>query len=1329
MSELKLKAAAWAKLKAVRTLNGLSAPTGYASRKSADIDAEANAIDKNLYSEKSQAYEQTNLARFASSKTFSNVLSGRSHDAREVAKFNAVITPVPKSEHSLAVVRDAKAVTEVSSEIIRLTRESKKATDEERSLYERAIKEAEQRLPKNVKKLQKQYEKSEDEFYRKLDADLKAEEARIAKLTKKELESEHIEFDKQTKRESAEMFARSEEASRQRNIKSDEHRKLAINIIGEEAWKKLSDDEHANLTIKEEIKESVVEFSNNPIADKKVKLTYGNIMPLTVVEALELVKLHPKFTLVVKIGKKLLLVSKNISADGVTYKLDPKSEKYNELKKSLETGAAADATSDAPDQTADLGPGVYLIWWPIVDAKKKPAGAYFKYYHKLAKVDMRRYGIYQNLGETDGYKKNCLEMALEAAGIPEGDLQNLMPMLRTRNVPQSQLKEVADFLKIYIVLTKVYDKRKSFKYGNPTYKRVDIGLVDDHYFIIESTVVNSYPIINYFTENLETVDRDFGLIYKKEGNKFKRANRAIDSLKLIELLLEHKDTHLTPITLSNCGLYTNFGARTIDYIDLPDVVYKKDKESTEDDRDAKLVQSRELAPPRIFKAEENEKNTRYLPYEVIFFDTETTTDGEIHEPYLCRSVTRGSNEKRVFRGENCALKWLKSLKTHALLIAHNLRYDFQFMLRFLTGVRDIIQSGSHVRAVSGTFHNKYTGNTINLAFKDSLSVITMPLRDFGKCFKLECEKDVMPYRSYTRESVTNEYASIDDAIKYICEDNHSFDSADIFADVKAFCKNIKKWNLESADGLYFKHMEYSDIYCEKDCDVLAAGYDKFRGWIQEMTTVRDDADVITKLGLDIDFAVSLPQIADAYGVRSGVFDGCFKLSGVARDFIQRSVVGGRCMTRRNEKFKISHRGNDNDGVSLYPSAMSRMSGYLKGVPKVIRDPTMIANIEQGLFGGIDGVFVEIEILSVGVRRDFPLMSYRSDEGVRVFTNDMVGRHMYVDMTTLQDLKEFQQVTYKVIRGYYFNDGRNTKINEFMRGLFNERLIKKKEGNPVEVVYKLLMNSFYGKQIQKPIESDTEFIYGKEEMQKAAHYNYNFIKSIIEISNGMYVVNKARSINNHFSMPHCGSEVLSISKRIMNEVMCLAEDNAIEIYYQDTDSMHIDDRSIYGADAVLTGSEHLANLFRDKYEREMTGKHLGQFHCDFNGDSDVTVYSAESVFLGKKSYFDKLVFEQCVPLPGETRKACKARVSKLPKEEFNKIPRTISYGAHMRMKGSPAKCLHEVAAARYEGDVHKMYLGMLEGDAITVDMLSVCKFKTNKDFTTSSNKEFKRTLKF
>ena len=58
---------------------------------------------------------------------------------------------------------------------------------------------------------------------------------------------------------------------------------------------------------------------------------------------------------------------------------------------------------------------------------------------------------------------------------------------------------------------------------------------------------------------------------------------------------------------------------------------------------------------------------------------------------------------------------------------------------------------------------------------------------------------------------------------------------------------------------------------------------------------------------------------------------------------------------------------------------------------------------------------------------------------------------------------------------------------------------------------------------------------------------------------------------------------------MNEVMCLAEDLNIKIYYQDTDSMHIEKDKL----------ELLNNKFKLIYGRDLIGKNLGQFHNDFD----------------------------------------------------------------------------------------------------------------------------------
>ena len=64
------------------------------------------------------------------------------------------------------------------------------------------------------------------------------------------------------------------------------------------------------------------------------------------------------------------------------------------------------------------------------------------------------------------------------------------------------LKIIAEQLKIYIALYKPICETNKHKdacyYGNPQYQRINIGLIDEHYFLIEKTNFTSYSIINYF---------------------------------------------------------------------------------------------------------------------------------------------------------------------------------------------------------------------------------------------------------------------------------------------------------------------------------------------------------------------------------------------------------------------------------------------------------------------------------------------------------------------------------------------------------------------------------------------------------------------------------------------------------------------------------------------------------------------------------------------------------------------------------------------------------------------------------------------------------------
>ena len=69
-----------------------------------------------------------------------------------------------------------------------------------------------------------------------------------------------------------------------------------------------------------------------------------------------------------------------------------------------------------------------------------------------------------------------------------------------------------------------------------------------------------------------------------------------------------------------------------------------------------------------------------------------------------------------------------------------------------------------------------------------------------------------------------------------------------------------------------------------------------------------------------------------------------------------------------------------------------------------------------------------------------------------------------------------------------------------------------------------------------------------------------------------------------------TQILSMSKRIMNEVMYLAGDLGIQIYYQNTELTHI----------PKDQSETLAHEYLLKCNRDLIRNQLVQFHNDFPG---------------------------------------------------------------------------------------------------------------------------------
>lgn len=886
-------------------------------------------------------------------------------------------------------------------------------------------------------------------------------------------------------------------------------------------------------------------------------------------------------------------------------------------------------------------------------------GAFFPYYIKDdIKIILKDYQIFtkktlDNKEERERNLENCLLFSLKQYGIEDSKLETIKSMVKQKHIPVKDLKIICERLDICIVLNHYRDddnnhKTRKIVYGDGSDKnkeRVEIGYIENHYFLIKETEYTSYCIKNY--EDVKDID-NFNKIIEKRGNRkgYKMSDkRFLNSFDLIILMMENKELFFEKINAGNINIYDEVYLRKLNENLFESLEYTKD--------DYNLIEKKEP------------KNNRGIEYQLAYFDFETNpytdVDGKIKvEPYLC-CYKDDKGIKKSFIGIDCGLQLLQSINTHTTLIAHNAKFDYNFLTKYLYQCNEICNGSSFI-----SFSGKFNG--WNIQIKDSYKLIPMKLSSFPKSFGLPFHKEYMPYHIYTRDNVRERYINYD----YI---KGKIDNQD---NQKIFDENIIKWSCIKEGKVDI--IEYSKRYCRIDVELLKNGYDIFR------------KNCITHFNIDINDILTIPSLADKYFINNDCYKGVYELAGQPRAFIEKCVVGGRTMVRSNQKIsKYNVVINDFDAVSLYPSAMNRIDGFLKGLPKII------TNFDYDTIKGYDGYFIEIEIIKVGIKRKFPLMSVVDDNGIKNFTNDVEGVRIFVDKTSLEDMIKFQNIQFKVIKGYYFDEGFNTKIKDIIRYIFDKRKQLKKEGNSSELIYKLIMNSGYGKTIQKPHIKEIKLFDDKEKFEVFVSRNYNKIVSWISYDNDTkFKAEVSSPMNTHFNRVHIGVPILSMSKRIMNEVICIAEDNNLEIYYQDTDSIHIEDKDI----------KILSSLFKTKYNKELIGNDLGQFHSDFSlkgATKDIT--ATDSIFLGKKSYIDCLEGYD---------------------DDGNKVN-----GYHIRMKGiSNDSIMHY--CKNNEITPFELYKKLYDGEVINFDLTcggTKVNFKFNKDYTIEDLQSFNRSVSF
>jgi hypothetical protein len=326
---------------------------------------------------------------------------------------------------------------------------------------------------------------------------------------------------------------------------------------------------------------------------------------------------------------------------------------------------------------------------------------------------------------------------------------------------------------------------------------------------------------------------------------------------------------------------------------------------------------------------------------------------------------------------------------------------------------------------------------------------------------------------------------------------------------------------------------------------------------------------------------------------------------------------------------------DFDAVSLYPSAIHRASrdyGYPLGPARLIKDEDHFDRIKDKY-----KYMVEIRPTYLENKHyDIPLMSNVKKTGGRVWANtieELFNEKMQYDtivcnFVEFEDFLNYYDMEYEFIQGLYWKDICKCKskkprdggrFGEILEDLFNLRLHykslsgeEKKKGSCMQLMVKLVMNSIYGKLILKP--GDHQFkILKKNNSDEFIERNYRKIEFPIVGIRENRIIKMCTNTYDHQNAPHWGSIVLSMSKRIMNEPIAIANEHNLPIYYMDTDSLHMKAQDV----------ETLGEKFFEKYGRELIGSHLGQLHTDFDMSGCHSVRSILFICVGKKMYLDVL----------------------------------------------------------------------------------------------------------
>lgn len=471
-------------------------------------------------------------------------------------------------------------------------------------------------------------------------------------------------------------------------------------------------------------------------------------------------------------------------------------------------------------------------------------------------------------------------------------------------------------------------------------------------------------------------------------------------------------------------------------------------------------------------------------------------------------------------------------------------------------------------------------------------------------------------------------------------------------------------------------------------------------------------------GFNILSFLTSSSFSDNFLIYNDCYKDVYDTVGTVKDFVMESVYGGHTMTAENKvqihhspeikttpskeyiedmerinkqdskavrEFLLKHHKNDlsdYDATSCYPASMQQMDGFIQGKPtelttEQIKDLNKINDFHNQCdyisqiesFSEQTHFFLRVKFTSKGSISLFPLFKVKLtdlENGVRTternnyqWENEIPKEGMVVDKYMLTCILETHNLTardYIIEQGIYYQEGYNTTIKDIIGEMKASRDKYKKEKNPLQLVYKMMMNASYGKTLQKSTDKKSTFFVGtSDEMYDALLKSNDSMsvtvhsKNVNDENQNVYEFEKKEVDVFHTNRSHIGSSILGFSKMLMSKPKIIADviyrfskdipahnrteekiykylenylkdktEEEIEIFKKDSPLKYTDTDSMMGKFEYIY---LIMNIYEEVYKEKLDGTEFGQFHIDFvmSNPKLVNVFAKRAIFLNKKEY--------------------------------------------------------------------------------------------------------------